>query len=117
MCYVNGNVDGHCTFCGYLHISLRSMKKKSLKSGFEKYINNNTPVKVCGNAVKAEISHFITPEVLSNAHLWFKLKAHSLEVHLIFKECPNSPSLRSAKASSQLHPCACCAHHQYNYQL
>lgn len=76
----------------------------TLKSGFFKEELITTPFIARGDAVNAEISHFITPEVLSNAHLWFKLKAHGLEVHLIFKECPNSPSLRTAKATSQLRP-------------
>lgn len=41
--------------------------------------------------------------LLFRCHLMlrFKLKAHGRKVHFIFKECPNSPSLRAAKASPQ----------------
>lgn len=78
--------------------------KRNIKIRVCKEALITTPFIARGNAVNAEVSHFITPEVLSKAHLWFKLKVHGLEVHLIFKECPNSPSLRAAKATSQLRP-------------
>lgn len=85
-------------------LSVSGPWKRNIKIRVCKEALITTPFIARGNAVNAEVSHFITPEVLSDAHLWFKLKAHGLEVHLIFKECPNSPSLRAAKATSQLSP-------------
>lgn len=85
-------------------LSVSGPWKRNIKIRVCKEALTTTPFIERGNVVNAEVSHFITPEVLSNAHLWFKLKVHGLEVHLIFKECPNSPSLRAAKATSQLHP-------------